>query len=231
MIKRVAGRAFHEVCPFVSYLRLRQRIEKRLHWNSSSSAGEERDVLMTAVADYRMLSIKGLEDSLKSEHERAISLDEKTFKYAASIATALTLTSTGVAAASQFVSEFHLAAVAFMASILSAVYVVSGGLLGFGAARTLRSYGVGVRHRLALQGARQAGQANLLAECVAYQEQVNLIRVARNEVAFMSIRNGLLLLMVAIAVLQFGLLQASRSNDDVGRKIWKAEGQCKEITS
>lgn len=226
MIQNLVSRILQEIFPFPAYWRLRWNIAKKLQWDSLSVDKSAPDALISTVADYKKLSVKGLEDGLEGEHKRALALDEKTFKHAASIATALTLTSAVSAATSQLISNVYFAFAVFVLSILSAFYVVAGGLLGFGAARTLRTYGVGTRHRLALEGARQSAKANLLAECLARQEQVNLIRVARNEVAFMSIRNGLILLVFAVAVLMFGLLKTSRSSDELDGKVWKVDRCC-----
>ena len=67
--------------------------------------------------------------------------------------------------------------------------------MALGAVRTYRKFGFGTRYALARQ---DSDSTALLAEHLARQETLNILRHCRNEAVFQAVRNGLLLLLVGI---------------------------------
>lgn len=73
-------------------------------------------------------------------------------------------------------------------------YVLSAGFVALGALRTLPSYGYGTRFLLQ----QEDNAPSTVADALARQELMNNIRHLRNETAYQALRNGLILLFVAI---------------------------------
>lgn len=212
-------RSFQELCPFVDYLSLHSTILSELTIFSAGALPAGRT--LESIQLYANALSADLEDALAAEQNRAAALDEKTFKHAASIATALTLATAATTAVAQLLSEaaWKLAAMAF--ALPAIVYIIAGGLLGFAAARTLPMFGTGMSFKAELGNADAVMRPFVLARALACQERINQLRVARNETAFMSIRNGFLCLAVAVSVVLLGV-QFSQKGDTLERKIWPA---------
>jgi hypothetical protein len=151
-------------------------------------------------------------------------LSFKTFKHAASIATALAVASAATTAVAQLLTSPDWKFAVFACTIPAIVYVTVGGLLGFGATRTLVTFGVGIRFTIAQNSESLAMKPLVLVEALACQEGMNLIRAARNEAAFMSIRNGFIFVVLAISVVLLGATLATKT-EPVERKIWPASFQ------
>ena len=79
---------------------------------------------------------------------------------------------------------------------LGLFYVLAAGFVALGALRTLPSYGYGTQFMLQQQGNTQT----ILADALARQETMNIIRHLGNETAYQALRNGLLLLFVGILI-------------------------------
>ena len=76
------------------------------------------------------------------------------------------------------------------------LYVLLAGFVALGALRTLPSYGYGTQFLLP-----QKDDQKVLAEALARQETMNIIRHLRNETAYQALRNGFwLLLFVGILI-------------------------------
>jgi hypothetical protein len=176
---------------------------------------------LNAVRDYCSAKPSDLEEALLAQQARAITLDEKTFRHAGSIATALTVASAATTAVAQLLLSPFWKMVVTVSTFPAIFYVMAGGLLGIAAARTLPGYGTGIRFKIEQAAEALARKPYVLAEALACQERMNNIRVARNEAAFMSIRNGLLLIGVAICAVLLGALFATKV-DTFERKIWPA---------
>jgi hypothetical protein len=85
-------------------------------------------------------------------------------KHAASIATALAVASAATTAVAQLLTspDWKFAVVA--CTIPAIVYVTVGGLLGFGATRTLATFGVGIRFTIA-QNSESLAMKPLVPAC------------------------------------------------------------------
>lgn len=216
-------RILHEMFPFVRYLRAYSAIMKELASFVSGCIPQEGPTL-NAIRAYCSAKPSDLEEALAAQQARAIALDEKTFRHAASIATVLTVASAATTAVAQLLTNPFWKMIVTASTLLAIIYVMVGGLLGIAAARTLPGYGMGIRFRLEQDTEAVAMKPYVLAEAVACQERMNNIRVARNEAAFMSIRNGLLFIGIAICALLLGA-QFSSKVDGLELKVWPASFQ------
>src|ERR1700693_3074284 len=79
---------------------------------------------------------------------------------------------------------------------VSIFYILGGGFLALGAMRLLRSHGYGTAMLLAANEERH----NALADALARQEIVNVIRTMRNEASYQMLRNGFAILLATLIV-------------------------------
>jgi hypothetical protein len=79
---------------------------------------------------------------------------------------------------------------------VSIFYVLLGGLVALGTLRTLPSYGYGTQIFLLPPDTKQ----RILAESLARQETINIVRQIRNEVSFQLLRNGFVFFMISIFI-------------------------------
>jgi hypothetical protein len=220
VVRNLFYRILHEMFPFVRYLRAHSAIMKEL---ASFAPGRHplEGPTLSAVRAYCGAKPLDLEEALIAQQTRATALDEKTFRHAASVATALTVASAATTAVAQLLSSPFWKMVVTVPTFLAIVYVMAGGMLGIAAARTLPGYGTGIRFRIEQDTEAPDRKPYVLAEALACQERMNNIRVARNEAAFMSIRNGFFCIVVAVCALLIGVQFAAKDNG-IERKIWPA---------
>lgn len=176
-------RLIEEMLPFVTYL-FRSARKKSLEDNLP--ADDE------PLAAYSQFKIEDLKKRLEERHKDAASLDEKTFKMTLALALALTFLGTSVTALVKEIA--NPVGKLMVASLVSAsiLYILFGGIIALGAMKTQRTYGKATN-----PGVESAAE---LAEALRRQEVSNVRRHLRNEAAFQSLRNGLWLLIAAIAV-------------------------------
>ncbi|MFN3627700.1 MAG: hypothetical protein ACK4S3_07450 [Parvibaculum sp.] len=146
--------------------------------------------------DYPTLSAEQLNERLKEERVRASALDDKTFKLTLSLSVGLTVLSSTAAFLIRAVTSPSIQATLTIAIGMALFYVLSAGFVALGALRTLPSYGYGTYFLLQ----QQSGTPNVVADALARQERMNNIRHLRNETAYQALRNGLILLFVALLV-------------------------------
>lgn len=219
----ILNRIFHEMFPFVRYLRSRSAIMKELNSFAPGRLPQEGPIL-DAVRAYCSAKPADLEEALIAQQARAIAVDEKTFRHAGSIATILAVASAATTAVAQLLSSPSWKVAVTMSTLMAIIYVMIGGLIGISAARTLPGYGTGIRFRIEQDTEIPARKPYVLAEALACQERMNNIRVARNEAAFMSIRNGLIFIGIAICAVLLGAQFASKV-DGLELKVWPASLQ------
>lgn len=199
------SRIFEEVFPFFSYRRNRSRLEERL---ASSNI-----LNLEMFVDYKKLSPEQLTRRLDDEHQRASSMDEKTFKMALSLSIGLTIL--GFTTAFITKSEFDgtILIVLLIPIALGLFYLLVAGYMALGALRTLPKYGYGTEFVLK-KSQESTREVEILAEALACQECMNIIRHLRNETAYQSLRNGFCLFYtwILIFVVIFGGTMSERLN-------------------
>ncbi len=183
------SRIFEEVIPFIPYW---------VHSRRKRQQAECKNILdQQNFTEYRELSEQQIMCRLMEERQRASAMDEKTFKLSLSLSVGLTFLGL---AATFLIKVIGYATVQIILTIfigLGVLYALSAGYVAVGALRTLPSYGYGTG--FLLQHQKQT-QECLLAEALARQETMNIIRHLRNETAYQALRNGLFLLVVGILV-------------------------------
>lgn len=180
--------------PFFHYVHYRRRFLKE------ASAADETG----AAASYEKLTEDELRLLLKDERARGASMDEKTFKLTLSLTFGLTIM--GTVSATFLNGSDGLLLRSVVGSLLALVvfYALGAGFVALGAMRTLPFHGLSAYPDLKDKpGARR----EFLAVSLARNEKIGLARHARNETAYMALRNSFLCLFALLAL--YFLVQAA----------------------
>lgn len=180
------SRLAEEIFPFFYYFyRVRQQRRR---------CGSPNILNLPMFASYTSLSQAQLSVRLKEEHTRASALDDKTFKLTLSLSVGLTVL--GSAAASLLGALTSPALQVTLALVIGAAlfYFLLAGFVALGGVRTSATYGYGTKFLLQ----KQTGVPNVIADALARQEIMNIIRHLRNETAYQALRNGLILLFAGL---------------------------------
>ena len=180
-------RVFEETFPIFPFLKYKNSILKKINNVEETASKSER---------YKELGSDSLNIRIKEEHERAIKIDEKTFKFTLGLSISLTVLA---AASGSFVKFSPSNSYSVYISIIfgiSSLYMLMAGITALGAIKTLATYGYGTDHFL---NQKKIGDS-YLAEALYAQERMNIIRQLRNESAYQSLRNGFLMLFIALGL-------------------------------
>lgn len=180
-------RILEEVFPVFPFLKNKNSILNKVSNGNEIASQSER---------YEELGSDSLNIRIKEEHERAIKIDEKTFKFTLGLSVSLTVLA---AASGSFVKFLPNSPFAIYISIIcgiSSLYMLAAGITALGAIKTLATYGYGTDHLL---NQKKIGDS-YLAEALYSQERMNIIRQLRNESAYQSLRNGFLMLFLALGI-------------------------------
>jgi hypothetical protein len=210
-----------QVFPFVPYLQAHSAIMAELATFRPGGRPAEGPTL-ASIRSYCTAKPSDLEQALIAQQARSVALDEKTFKHAGSIATALAVASAATTAIAQSLSSPFWKAVVVSFTLPAIIYVMIGGFIGIAAAaRTLPGYGTGIAFRIEQDAEPKAKKPYVIAEALACQERMNNIRVVRNEAAFLCIRNGFFFVGLAVCAVLLGTLFGAKP-ETVEPKIWPA---------
>ncbi|MGB8274288.1 MAG: hypothetical protein WCF16_03350 [Alphaproteobacteria bacterium] len=182
------SRIIEKLFPFGHYL-VRSRRQRR-HCTSKNILSEQE------FARYSTLAVDQLTRRLEDERQRASAMDEKTFKLTLSLSVGLTVLGSTVALLVNGVSSPTVQIALIIMIGLGLFYVLAAGFVAVGALRTLPSYGYGTRFLLD----QSVDPPQILADALARQETMNVVRHLRNEAAYQAMRNGLLFLFAGIMV-------------------------------
>jgi len=180
-------RIFEEILPIFFFLKYKNSILKKIGDGNEIANKSKR---------YEELGSDILNIRIKEEHERAIKIDEKTFKFTLGLSISLTVLA---AASGSFVKFSPNTSYSVYISIIfeiSSLYMLMAGITALGAIKTLATYGYGTDHFL---NQKKIGDS-YLAEALYAQERMNIIRHLRNESAYQSLRNGFLMLFIALGL-------------------------------
>ena len=177
-------RIWEEVFPFDSYRRNVKRLKSRL---------DRKDILRKdGYTEFEILSVDQLEQRLDEERQRAVALDEKTFKLTLSFTLGLTILGLTAVFLAEGVSSNAVETVIG----IGILFVLGAGWVALTALRTAPSYGYGTHFLLHLR--KHENKQTVLADALARQETMNQIRHLRNETSFQALRNGLVLIFAGI---------------------------------
>ena len=156
---------------------------------------QEKFQLGKTIERYAELGLDGLDQRIKEERERGTKIDEKTFKFTLALSVSLTVLSVASGAFVNLLpsSSIYSSSISIMCGVAS-LYMLSAGIISLGAVKTMPTYGYGTEYLIN----RADVGAPYLAEALCLQEKMNVIRHLRNEAAYQSLRNGFIILFVAL---------------------------------
>ena len=185
-------RFVEEIFPFILYFVRSYRQRRRSKLREILNEGE--------FVDYVTISEDKIKERLREEYQRASTIDEKTSKLTISFSIALTFVGAAIFflknTISPIAAQTDLSMMINFLIFLGLFYSIMAGLVALGALRTAPRHGYGTSLFLKQDTLRK----KILAESLARQEIINLVPQMRNEAAFQSLRNGLLLFVVVIVM-------------------------------
>lgn len=197
-VKIKINRIFEELFPFLYFCCINNKLSHKLNEADSK-----------VIIEYSKLTNDKIEKRLKDEHERAQVIDEKTSKFTLGLSISLTIISTMASGIVNFLPKSDLNGLIAFIFGLSSLYMITGGLLALGALKTLPKFGYGTDFEI-------NKNSDILISSLISQEKVNILRHIRNELSFMSLRNGFLLMFISLLLCTFVFYkQISPLNDGV----------------
>lgn len=188
-----------QVLPFLEYWRVKRRLDER----RASASILERD----EYSEYAQLSPDELDGRLSEEHERTEKLEDKTFRLSFAITFGLAIfgVGSGLTIGDGLGIDGPTLWVLVSLVVGAAIYFWSAALLAAGALESVSMYGIGTYRLLLAKDKTEHELAVIYAKELASQELVNLNRHNRNNATYMSLRNGMLLLLAIglLALIEF----------------------------
>lgn len=187
-----------EAFPFLKYLEVASKIRSEIEDALSNRATSPR--VRRDREAFSGLSLRELEVCLEREHARADALAEKTFKFGALLASALVIASTAIALIADDFRESIWKMMILVTALPAFICVAIAGMLGLSANRVQRRYGLGAEVLVMRKGKTEGSRVTMLVDYLIFQQLENIISAARNETAYMTLRNGLLLVVLALSI-------------------------------
>lgn len=188
-----------QVLPFLEYWRAKRKLDERRESDSILQRDE--------YSEYAQLPPDELDGRLREEHERSERLDDKTFRLSFAITFGLAIFGVGSGLTIGDGLGLESPTLWVLVSLVAgaAIYFWSAALLAAGALESVSMHGVGTRRRLLARTQAPRTLAFYYARELARQELVNLNRHNRNNATYMSLRNGMLLLLAIglVALIEF----------------------------
>ena len=188
-----------QILPFLEYWRAKRKLDER----RDSESILERD----EYSEYAQLPPDELDGRLREEHERTERLEDKTFRLSFAITFGLAIfgVGSGLTIGDGLGIDGLTLWVLVSLVVGVAIYFWSAALLAAGALESVSTYGIGTQRLVWAKDKTDRELATLYAKDLACQELVNLNRHNRNNATYMSLRNGLLLLLGigVIALIEF----------------------------
>ncbi|PNQ69003.1 hypothetical protein C1141_06345, partial [Vibrio agarivorans] len=156
-----------------------------------SKLNRVNDLSFTDIESYSKLQDSKIEERLKDEHDRALAIDDKTSKFTLGLSVSLSIISASASSVVKILPESQFNEIISFLFGVSSLYMLSGGLIALGALKTLPKYGYGTAFEI-------SKCTHVLIRSLLSQEKVNEIRYVRNELAFISLRNGFLIIFIAL---------------------------------
>ncbi|MDE9447728.1 hypothetical protein KKJ04_19695 [Xenorhabdus bovienii] len=179
-LNKMAYRIIEETFPFVYF-----------YYITNKKTGGVYDVTFLNFEFYSHLSDEQITKRLEHEHNRAKEIDDKTFKFTLALSISLSIVSAGASGIVKFLPENNLNPYISFIFFLSSFYMLCGGLISLGSLKTLPKFGYGSYFEI-------NKSRDSLIKAIAGQEKINIIRHIRNEHSYMCLRNGFLLIILAI---------------------------------
>jgi hypothetical protein len=187
LIGRSMTRAVYEIIPPIGLFRAQRIIRSRL---------SDADIMGSDQRYNTWFALDGdkLDELIKDEHDRAKSFDDKAAKITAVLAIALTIGSTFAKSIVDEVARPSLKLGVRGGLIISMLYIVAGGWIGFvGGTKPRREIGYGADWEVLLKKNKSDTKRRKI-DALARFEQINLLKSNEIDGALSCVRNGIVIL-------------------------------------
>lgn len=140
-----------------------------------------------------------VENRLKEEHSRSKHIDDKTSKFNLGLSLCLTIIGVAATTIANLLPDHELKPLIIAFLSISSLYMLIGGLVSLSAFKLMPTYGYGSR----FEYLRSSNERIETIKALIGQENVNLIKQVRNEVAYQCLRNGFIMLFLALAIISY----------------------------
>jgi len=186
------SRILEEIFPFVYYLHYTKKKQSQIDANKYCEDNSYKD--------YFGLSENELDLRIKEEHERAKSMDEKTFKLTLSLTIGLTILSS---VTTYLISNLPIQEIIIPTStfiFLAVFFILTAGFIALGALKTMETYGYGTKFLIDSKNESKNGIKKSYVNALILQEEMNITRHLRNESSYQCMRNGFIFLFLALLI-------------------------------
>lgn len=136
---------------------------------------------------------------LKEEYSRSKNIDDKTSKFNLGLSVCLTIIGVAATAIAKLLPDHELKPLIIVFLSIASLYMLIGGLVSLSAFKLMPTYGYGSKFEYLKSGNERVE----IIKALIGQENINLIRQVRNEVAYQCLRNGFVMLFLALAVIGY----------------------------
>lgn len=145
---------------------------------------------------------------LKEEHQRSQKIDDKTSKFTLGLSVCLTVLGVAATVVAKLLPDHELKPLVVIFLRICSLYMLVGGIVSLGAFKLMPTYGYGTlyEYRKANNGPSEVVKA------LIGQENMNLVKQVRSQVAYLCIRNGFIMLLVSLLFLSAILVHNSYLN-------------------
>jgi hypothetical protein len=198
-------RVIEEILPIVYFYYIDTHLRNKIY-----------ECSLSQVSIYSELSTKKIKQRLVDEHDRAIKIDNKTSKFTLGLSISLTIISVTASSIVKFLPANNLNTIIVFLFGLSSLYMLTGGVLALGSLKTLPIFGYGTSFEI-------NKNSSLLVRSLIGQEKINTLRHIRNELSYMSLRNGFIIIFMALflcVVVFYNQISFIQKNNNIGDVIY-----------
>jgi len=142
---------------------------------------------------------------LKEEHDRAQKIDEKTSKFIFGLSICFTAFGVSATIIAKLLPTHVLKPLIIFFLSFSSSYMLIGGIVSLGAFQLMAKFGYGT----VFEYQKYKNEKFSMVHALIGQENTNLIRQVRNEVAYLCIRNGFVLLLISFILFSLTIIHSS----------------------
>ncbi|MBF7054840.1 hypothetical protein IOC61_16190 [Halomonas sp. KAO] len=182
-------RFIHLVQEILPFLHLKGIYERKLR--------DTNKVLDDRYSYYFQLEEETVSSRLKEEHQRSQKIDDKTSKFTLGLSVCLTVLGVAATVVAKLLPAHELKPLVVMFLSICSLYMLKGGVISLGAFKLMPTYGYGTlyEYRKANNGTSE------IVKALIGQENMNLVKQVGNQVAYMCIRNGFVMLLFSLLLL------------------------------
>ncbi|KZM45004.1 hypothetical protein OA92_03870 [Marinomonas sp. SBI22] len=160
---------------------------------------EANDCLAEANSFFYDLDRSVVESRLKEEHLRSKLIDDKTSKFNLGLSLCLTIIGVAATTVAKLLPDHELKPLIIAFLSIASLFMLIGGLVSLSAFKLMPTYGYGSR----FEYLKSRNERVETTKALIGQENVNLIKQVRNEVAYQCLRNGFVSLFIALIVISY----------------------------